>query len=82
MVIDLLNHVGNLSSTVKIIYISHLGNQGLNASISKDINDNEIVNYKKASDKPATESRSLKEIRKDNRLKRLAVISHRIHEQI
>lgn len=80
--ISCLAHAGKLSTTVKIVNVAHLGNQGINSSILVDIDGNEIKSYKNSSEKPHTETRSLKEIRKDNRLKRLAVVADRIYNQI
>lgn len=82
LAINTLFFSNRLSTSVIIVRVAHLGNQGINSTISEDIEGYRIQHYKKSSEKPAEENRSLKEISKDNRLKRLAVVAQGIKQQI
>lgn len=77
-----LQQQGKFNQNCGILEVPHLGNQGMNATIKEDINSNEIISYKKASDKPKEEARSLKKIRADNRISRLDVVAKEVYEQI
>jgi len=67
---------------LKIVFVPHLGNVGLNNKITKDIQNQPFPSYKKASDKPASEKRSLREVRQANRLGRIAVVADRLVRQL
>ena len=80
--VTMLEYAGKLENRVKIIYIKHLSSQALNLSIKNDVLGNEILYYAKSADKPYGETRTLKQIRNDNMMKRLLVVAHRINKQI
>ena len=50
--INALKYAKKLPASVKIIYVEHLSNRGINSTISKDINGKDIKSYKTASEKP------------------------------
>lgn len=77
-----LNYAGKLSKDVDIIFLEHLSNRALNSSISIDLDGNEIKSYSKASKRPLNETRTLACIRKENRIKRLAVVANEIYKKL
>ncbi|MDB4297569.1 hypothetical protein N9901_02315 [Flavobacteriaceae bacterium] len=78
---NVLQYSGKLDLQVKIIELHHLGNRSIN-QINIDKNGNKIIVYKKASDRPSEELRSIKQIKKDNKQARLEKIAFDLYLKI
>lgn len=70
-----------LKNSVRVFKFRHLGNQSLN-QIKEDKNGEEIKTYSKAFMKPKYETRSLKQIRKDNTRRRIEKVAYDLYRDI
>jgi hypothetical protein len=76
-----LKKENSLQDNVRVFDLPHLGNQSLN-QIMIDKDGERIISYSKASQKPSTETRSLKAIRQDNKRRRIEKVAYDFYQNI